>query len=107
MVADSKKKGTQDDAQRMAKKLLHSHDEIIGLNASDEEGLDEQQRAAFEAGQSSFDGAGVHGVDLRNRISGFFPHGPHGPSRYTTVRLSNLGPLAAIASFQHNCCHNA
>eukprot|EP00971_Amphidinium_carterae_P134222 2659441-Amphidinium_carterae.1 len=66
MVGESKKKATQEDAQRMAKKLLHSHDEIIGMNASDEEGLDEQQTAALEAGQSSFDGAGVHGVDLRN-----------------------------------------
>ena len=65
MEGESKKKATEADAHRIAQKVLHSHEEIIGFNDEDREGLMESMGASMEKSASSFEHAGLLAVNLK------------------------------------------
>ena len=65
MEGESKKKATEADAQRIAQKVLHSHEEIIGFNDEDREGLMDSMALALEQSGGSFEHAGLLGVNLK------------------------------------------
>ena len=69
MEGETKEKASEEDAQKIAQKVLHSHEEIVGFRDSDVQGLMDSMGTAIEKGEASFEHAGLLGVNLKAALT--------------------------------------